>query len=742
MPSPTLITFGSDLAIAGTYAVYVKQHWSDSWGTANPKILVDNVTWSANPSVPTATLRYEYGPTLENGASSPAPRSKLSIEGYWVKIVVDCPEGTRDWVGYVDAVGDFERGKVLYGVTYYAKGRQSFSCVGVVNVLQYVSMEQSFVEQHNAGFGIVVRSLSSCVFNDIDGDIERADKTRIDRMLRTRQTAKIEGQNSFAHVFDKIYGLNSNGTIEYEPWSTRDIAEHLVDRYSPVDSDGEQTIIFKWSTGSLDRLPDDDTPYLDTHDKSLLDCLNELLSAAKLFGYFATVNGSNEVELTTFTYADADVTTDDYTIPANANQVNLAMLADPATTYTVQTNLSSMYNRIRVRGDYRRTILTAKCNVSALPLASGNLNPGWDSSILARRAGKETAIDADTALTYAQNVEKTLALYDSPEFLPVYGAWILKTNQSTGIIKVGDEKIFEDQDELPYYPFPKNLIITPQLPLLKGLDYTAGFDQSAKAVSPREWMEMQVFTPAYTMNDTSGGAAPAMTAHETNKMYWGGRNKRTYYWTPTEPPFAIHAKPLENAVGVQLMVDGASQYQLIDGTSKPASTKVPHLPAINVNDISVTLCVRDDRRVEKIWPETTTGLDAVRELVINVPNLQKIRILANTLLYTANQVYTVDTTTDVRDDSTKILSIAKRAAAWFTVPRRIVRISSKRTTKLIDIGYLVHTVEPTTVQELAAKTVVTQLSISFGGRSPTMEIETQSGQLDPMAFTPPEWRTQ
>lgn len=737
MPTPT-ITFGSDLAIAGTYRIYLRQRWDDEW-VENTKIKLETVTWTANPSVPTASLSYQYGPALERGTSTPSLRTRLSIEGWFVKLSVDCPESTtREWVGYVDAIGESDQGVVTYDGSPRATGKQSFACLGIINVLQYVSTEQSFVEVNNTTPQSVQRCLSACVFNQIDGDIERADKTRIDRMLKTRQVDKSSGESSYAHIFDKIYGRNNNGSVTYNAWSTKDIAEHLLDKYAPLDSDDEQTIIFKWADDLLTRLPDADTPYLDTSGKSLLDCLNELLSAARLLGYYASVNEDNEVELTTFTYADADVVTDDYTITANANQVNLAMMVDPATSYAVQTNLSSMYNRVRVRGDYRRTVFTGLCRVSAFD-TNGTLIPGWDSEMLTRRNDKQTAIEADSSNAGAPRIEKILQLYDSPEFFPVMGAWRLKTDQAPDVgIKIGDELLFPNEDEQPYYPFPTNLVVTPQLPLLKGRDYTAGFSDNSKAVTPREWMEMQVFTPQYIKDESTF----AITTHATNRVYWGDRHKRPYMWDPIEPNFSLQAKPLENAVGVQLIVNGASQYQLLNGTTQLSSYYVQHHPAINVNDIRVTMCIREDRRIEKISPETTTGLDAVRELVINVPNLQNIRILKDTLLYTGNQVYTVPSTTTIRDDSQKLNSIAERAAAWFTTPRRVVRISSKRTTSQLDIGYLIDKIEPTTAQEQTIKTVVTQLSMSFSGRAPSMEIETQSGQLDAMAFTPPEWKTQ
>ncbi len=441
MTIPT-ITFGSSLAIAGTYQVYIKQRWADSWGTANAKVKLESVTWSANPSVPTASFSYEYGPALERGTSTPAIRTRLAIEGYWVKILADCPEGTREWIGYVDSVGESNHGQVTYSGSPRATGKQTFACLGVVNVLRYVSMEQSFIDVNNTTSPSVQRCLSPCVFNEVDGDIERLDKTRIDRMISTRQNTKLEGEDSYVHIFDKIYSRNNNGTVEYSTWSTKDIAEHLLDRYSPLNSSGSTSITFKWSAGSLDRLPDSDTPYIDTAGKSLLDCLNELLSAAKMVGFFATVNNSNEVELTTFTYADADVITEDYTISANENQVNLALMVDPATTYATQTNLSSQYNRIRVRGDYRRTIFTGKIKLSVFD-DTGHFRPGWDSEIRTRRNDKEAAIIADGSLNYAQKTEKLLQLYDSPEFLSVLGAWIIKTDKdpATGI-KIGDELCF------------------------------------------------------------------------------------------------------------------------------------------------------------------------------------------------------------------------------------------------------------------------------------------------------------
>lgn len=743
------VTFGSDTQFAGTYRLYAKARWADAW-VIEERAVLNSVTISAQPSVPTASFSYRYGPALERDATTWAMRNKVNIEGWFIAIEIDTPESIaagdvslcHQWVGYVDAVAESERGAVLYDGVLRATGLQQFSCVGIINALAFEQVDRTFFNSNATGTVKAEIALSPPIFNRLVTDRETDDDDRPEQSRATAKIAEPTGgptAKSFLHIFQKVYGRN-NDTDTFNAWSTRDICEHLIDRYAPRDFEGESIIKFRWKSDALAKLPDADRPMLDCTGKNLLQCLDELITASKLLGYYATYvldTGVQWIELNTYTLTETAITTDDYTVPANADTVDLMLFEDPATSYTTQFNLSQLYNQVLARGAKRQVVATLNIGASN----SGHFTPAWSSTLSTARNDKITAVSS--SLPLADQIEKKLQIYDSPQFAAVDSAFVLRTN--TWNFQVGAIRLFEQEKDIEgtdqdYYPSPQHLRVLENLPLLENINYTAGFSQTALGVRPRRFLEMQVFSPEYSITT---GAPTVLTPHASNLMYWGNRHKRTYYWTAAQPPFSIEAKPLKNAIGVALKVNGASQYQLWNDTdSRVSSTLVPHLPFIALRELKVTLALEEDRRLEQRWPATVTALDAVRRLYIDVPNCQKNRILAGTLLWTDNQVYSVPTTTTIRDDTTKLLSIAKRAAAWFTQPRKILRVRTARTTSGVKLGKLIEKIETATVQEQTINTVVTQLAFSFSDRAPgSMEIETQSGQLDPLAFLPPSWQS-
>jgi len=749
MPS---ITFGSDTQFAGTYRLYAKARWADAW-VIEERAVLNSVTISAQPSVPTASFSYRYGPALERDATTWAMRNKVNIEGWFIAIEIDTPESIaagdvslcHQWVGYVDAVAESERGAVFYDGALRATGLQQFSCVGIINALAFEQVDRTFFNCNaNDPFGRVEIGLSPPIFNRLITDRETDDDDRPEQSRAVAKVAEPPGGptgKSFLHIFEKIYGRASD-TTTHNPWSTRDIAEHLIDRYAPRDFEGESIIKFRWKSDALAKLPDADRPMLDCAGKNLLQCLDELITASKLLGYYATyvVDASVPwIELSTYTLTETAITTDDYTVPANADTVDLMLFADPSTSYTTQFNLSQLYNQVIARGAKRQVVATFLPKDSSVD-TTRHMQPSWSTTLASDQQTKVTAVS--TSIPTADQIEKKLQIYDSPQFAAVNSHFILRTTPAWDF-QIGSQRLFEQEKDIEgtdkdYYPSPQHLRVLENLPLLENINYTAGFAQSALGVRPRRFLAMQVFSPEYSITT---GAPTVLTPHASNLMYWGNRHKRTYYWTATQPPFSIEATALTNAIGVALKVNGASQYQLTT-SSVVSSDLVPHLPQISWTQLRVTLALEEDRRLEQRWPATVTALDAVRRLYIDAPNMQKNRILAGTLLWTDDQVYSVPSTTTIRDDTTKLLSIAKRAAAWFTKPRKILRVRTARTTSEIKLGKLITTIETGTVQEQTINTVVTQMAFSFSDRAPaSMEIETQSGQLDPLAFLPPSWQS-
>jgi hypothetical protein len=719
------ITFDNAITLPGTYKVFTKATWGDSW-SENDKIQLRSVVFCAGPSIPTASFTYRYGPAIERTAAGPATRNKLAIVGHWIRVELDLPNNTKkQWVGFVDNIAESEQGFVLYGGNNVATGLQTFTASGGVQALAFARMDRTFFLRLFSSTTTIEKGLTPPVFNAFDRGESRP--------RYTREISKTAGQNSFAHVFSHIYGRSR---FEYKPWSTRDIAEHLIDRYLPRNSSDTVEITFAWKTGALARLPDNDEPFLDCTGMSLLDALNAVILPRNLYGWTCDFNlASNRFDLDIFTFNQASVTLGTFTVPANANQHHLKLIADPATTFSTQLNTASFYHQVVARGAPRRCVATIRTRYLSADGSPMHYGPGWDSELDSRSTTKVSAITGDSSLSRAEKAERLSELYDSPEFRDFN---VLFRPDGAWNYQIGGEKIFEDEDGSAYWPAPHRVRILDDLPLSAAQDYTAGIAQTVAGVSPITYLPIQVFGEKMTSIKEANPDINTFIFHASDKIYWGDRARRTYYNTPLDPPFSITAEPvLGSPLGIRYLVEGASSYQIKTKSILAYSEYIPHLPSMNCNRLMATVCFEEDRLVEKRWPSTTpTGKDALRRLYIENPNFHYVRVLAGTVLFTNNTVHTVATTAFYRDDRTKLEDLAKRMAEWFTNPRRILSLRSLRCSELLDVGHLVDKLEPTTTVEQTIKTVVTQITFSFADRA-SIELETQSAELDPISFLPP-----
>lgn len=716
----TTISFGSANAIAGTYRIYRKATWGDTW-TLDETLVLESVSWTANPTIPAASFSYHYGPAIERTAATQTLRAKKDLAGAWIRIEVDCPDGIRHWCGYVDSQADLENGFVTSGATTVATGRQSFQCVGVIQALAYARLEKSFINRKpTAGADEIKECLSAPRFNEVIGNEPRPRKTR--------ENSKASGENSYVHIFNNIYGRATR--TEYKTWSTKDICEHLLDRYYVANSAGDREIEFEWKTGALDKLPTDDTPFLDGDGLTVLDALNQLLNASTLYGYTADLNNtSGKVEIDVFTFTPTDVALGDFTVPENTAKYDLAMIGDPGTTYSIQTNLSDFYHQIVARGDYRKTICTIETPNNQVYLKAA------DTELQSRLDSRVAAVAADTNLSWNEKSVRIQAIYDAPEFKDFNVAYAPHPGWN---YQISGEKVFEDQDGETYWPNPQNIRILEELPLPAAKDYSASITLDAIGSASTQLLPNQVFSKRLTGTD-SGEAT--LTYHATEWMYWGHRSKQSYFDSVTAPPFTLEAEPIPGlGMGIRYRIEGASSYHLKQTSSIPYPEWSPHMPSIDPRVLRVTVCVQEDRRLEKVHPTTLpTGKDAIRKLYIVNERYKKVRVLKDTLLFTNNAVHQVASTTSAIDESSKLDGLAKRLATWFTVPRSVLRINSVRTSANLKIGALIEKIEPTTDVERTINSVITSLAVSFSDR-PHMEIQTQTGELDPLAFLPQERR--
>jgi hypothetical protein len=203
-----------------------------------------------------------------------------------------------------------------------------------------------------------------------------------------------------------------------------------------------------------------------------------------------------------------------------------------------------------------------------------------------------------------------------------------------------------------------------------------------------------------------------------------------------------------------LRVQGAPQHAI-------AATDFSPLPideatgAYELRSCIVTLALTDDRYLEGRWPDSPPpGIDAVRVKLIDAGDGYRKDYVApgtvvgikddGTLLRTTTGGYIPKEADD--DDEHKLIALAKIAAAWYTVPRRSLYLSTRRilASETLDLGDFCTTVgDPLLVGEaglIAVNSPVSEITIrtpladpaSPASGEPVMELVTSSGELDPM----------
>ncbi|MFA5902288.1 MAG: hypothetical protein WC829_24625, partial [Hyphomicrobium sp.] len=117
----TLVAFGRDRVLrVGRQFVSVRQKWGDPW-QLNYDLHCLEVAWALSPTMPTATLNYDYG--FVQGLAQPAyvAKPKLNLNGWYVKIVLEMDwdetqsiYNTNTWYGVIEHIEDEHRGLVTH----------------------------------------------------------------------------------------------------------------------------------------------------------------------------------------------------------------------------------------------------------------------------------------------------------------------------------------------------------------------------------------------------------------------------------------------------------------------------------------------------------------------------------------------------------------------------------------------------------------------------------------------------
>ncbi len=426
MPT-TNVNWESVNAFAGTVRVYTRQFWANSW------TLVDNLwptflSWNLLPDTPIATFRSDYGPVLPTGDDTWVTVAKQNVLGYYVRVEVDCADGTLSWVGFIDDVVDYQGG-ITGGVPY---GRMEITAYAMSHCLAY-------------------ETILSCYW--WDGSAKRESGSGIP--FGKNRTATIPGGQP-THLF------SAKADATY--WSSRDIANYLITHHAPKNAAGTNVIPFELLNANI--LPDWEKPDIETDRVSVWEILEQIIDRRMFLAASIGYNlATNKNQLSIHSLAPANVTLGTgRTLLGSSNLLTISCHADHATRATVRSTATSVWHQVRARGDRRRSVATL--------VKDDGLAFDWDSTDVTdfnAAASGAAGYGAETLETQrAMNASKR----STGKLVDVFSRLKVPDNFDW---QLGTNFVFQTDDVSPtrHYAFPGLVKIEEKLPLQTGVDYSS-----------------------------------------------------------------------------------------------------------------------------------------------------------------------------------------------------------------------------------------------------------------------------
>lgn len=777
-PQPSgAIVFGDTIGYDASARIWVRQNWGDEW-TENDQLVCTSVNWAASPTVPTATLVYRYGHTLERNGSTINVRTKLNLGGWYIRISVTCADGYRIWHGFVDDTGDEPSGLVSRatggGPVLDATGKQTFSCVGMIAALDRSPIFNCYFQTNstNQGPGLTTRRVANSAphFNPKS---KLSEEPSHQRQVRNRSSSTytvpaftptvapdypstLPSITRSTHLlyWENLYGLT---TAASDYWSPRDIVKYLLAYHGPRDNEGKERIpVWLFEDAAVSDanrpLPTWGQPELDCDGLTLKQCLDRLMSQRSSLGYWAWVDDeTNRLMIEPYTILESTITVaTGKTVPANARLFPVTVTGDPATSWTVQRSESALANQIVIRGARRIAVCTLRINNGTTAIHP-NLVSGWTNSDATDYITQFPVVSNDIRNEYARRDAleqgRFRSLYRSFTLGPSW-EWKVQIGDVFGSATFAD--IFRNDDpdintvyandNSRYLPHPVNIRILDKLPLKEGIDYSTGTDAtvSEHKNSTRQFRDIEVYGISHGSAWTLGSTGPVAG----KPKLWTSPAKRDILYDVNDPDYSIEASPLSTdaGIGISLNVNGASQIVL----GNQDDVYKPRLPP---ESLLCTVAIEEDRNVSQHWPTTAPDVDGILRKVFEFgESFQLVEILDGTTLG-INNTGAFKRRGDrlfIRDDRPEMLELAKQLHRWYSTPRNVARITSRRATSKLWPGQMVTNLNPGGSNPHAAtcNCVITEVSITFPIATPenpgkaTFSVVTSRGEIDPLFFQP------
>lgn len=731
---PIAITTSDDLIrTAKTATVYTRENWSDDW-EERELLFVDAVEWTAAPTIGTAQLSWRFGKGLRQREREFAVVEALDLNRHWVKIEIDqtTPDDPailpKTWHGQILTDDRMLDGALLNeDDERIACGQQTIRAYDLKIILDRQHITTSFFD-------------------------ETTDK-RIGRGLTFNEPDPYEdrGNRSMAKSPRETYVFCDELNSYAEKWSTRQIVAYLLAYHAPVDFLGNDSIEIKVHPDYERYLPDDDTPELASHGRTLKQLLDNLLDRRRLLGWTLDVEaeagpmGDDRIRLIPFTFADEEIELpgDREPLPANLLEVTIdfdfAVDVDQA---QLKTTAEQTYDQVIARGE---RILC----VGTLAYLDGTLLPHWTG-------GHQTEYDAGAS---TQAGYGALEVYEKQQRNADYRAadHLARVYRYFGLPDQWDGEVGNGEGgaKNPIFPYddlsitaatnpafwPARLRLERFLPLKDGYSYQADpAVDNGPALKAHEYRRPIVLlqcqdeiSSAYQKYQHVERLAVASKVELTGD----GRGRA----------FSCSVRTQDDAPGLIVSVSGAPQHAIAAGTFAGIhytdDDETNWLGSYTYKEnLLATVCLRADCYVEKAWPEfIVEARDALNILEIDARRVAELHYLApNTVvdLEDGDLKRAPAAGMFVRDDRDLLEALARIAYEWYGRERQALTLAWKQAAELwqFEIGDLVVKIGAAETEQ-DVRTVITAIRVEFGqsDQQPHRStIETQWAELDVLSL--------
>jgi len=764
-PVDNIASFGSTLAFDTNAIVSIKQSWWDDW-TLREDLTCTAVAWQVAPNVGYCQLHRRYGPTTERDGSF-ANRTKLNLDGWYVRIEVICADGSRLWHGFIDDTGEEESGFVAISeldidlepiVVQRPTGKQTFTGVGMLAALDRSPILATMFRTTEANQGVVffdgpaldeMRWAESAPhFNPT----VQADETKRNvRQIETRTSAEYFVPDQTApladaavtresHIFGWVglYSISDDLTT-LALWTTRQIVKYLVAYASPRNRDFQE--VMPIHIDSETQIPNFGTPDIDCDGLTLKQALDRVLSENQGLGYWCYVDEpTNQLRIVPYTILRDAVTVGSDTIPANAVQFDLYLVTDPVTKYTLQRSISSRFNQVVIRGAKRKKVFT-------IPFA--RLANGWTSTELT--AFNTAFPDPATPDLASENAKRDAMeqaawrhIYRNFVFLHTWDFRVTANDIDYWHLFENEDIYKINETSGRYFPYPSRMRILDLLPLKDRIKYETGDKKAEHKTSRAAFRRPNLYGRAHSETFGVGGS----TTMDGAPKSWVERAKRHTLYSVNDPDYSVEVKPLksEHSIGVAIDVLGAPQTVMSNNTALTIS----HLPPLMYSSLFVTLAIEDDRHVEKVYPaaEFIDEVDNVFRKVIDFGDrFEEIELLDGTIVGFDTLLFLQrDGNTYIRDDSTEMETLARQVYEFYNRTRHILRVNTRRSTSLLWPGQFVKDLNPieapTNQHAVEVNCIISEVAITLpvgndgAETKPTFSIVTNRGDIDFLYYAP------